>query len=178
MRPDLNVAPLRGNVDTRLKKLESGDLHAIILAAAGLMRLGLSHRISHMLPCEKFLPAIGQGALGLELRDDDDEVKNLLHFLNHKETETIVRAERAFLKRLEGGCQVPIACYGRLDGDSLILTGMVAELDGSRVIREEVVASKDIPEDIGDRLARRLLASGADKLLSQIYGKVIEDGAK
>jgi len=178
MRPDLNVVPLRGNVDTRLKRLESGDLHAIILATAGLMRLGLSHRISHILPCDEFLPAIGQGALGLELRRDDDTVKDLLHFLNHKQTEIIVRAERALLKKLEGGCQVPIAGYGRLERDSLILRGMVAELDGSRIIREEVTGPKDIPEDIGNSLARRLLASGADKILAQIYGKVIKDGAK
>ncbi len=178
MRPDLNVGPLRGNVGTRLRRLESGDLHAIILATAGLSRLGLSHRISHILPCEDFLPAIGQGALGLELRQDDDAMKDLLRFLNHEQTEIIVKAERAFLKELEGGCQAPIAAYGRLDRNSLILQGMVAELDGSRIIREELTGPKDSPEDIGYRLARRLLASGADKILAQIYGKVLKDVAK
>jgi hydroxymethylbilane synthase len=170
VRPDFKVVPLRGNVDTRLRKLESGDLQAIILAAAGLRRLGLSDRISQILPPEQMLPAIGQGALGLEIRGEDEAVQKLLGFMNHEPTEVTVRAERAFLKEIEGGCQVPIAAYGRLDGDSVTLQGLVAELDGSKVLRDEVSGQKEKPEDIGLTLARRLLASGAGQILERIYG--------
>ncbi|MBW1806200.1 MAG: hydroxymethylbilane synthase [Deltaproteobacteria bacterium] len=171
MRPDLDIVPLRGNVDTRIKRLESGNLHAIILAAAGLRRLGLSAKISQLLPAEEFLPAIGQGALGLELRQDNDRVYDILRSLNHEATEMTVRAERAFLKELEGGCQVPIAAHCRLEGEVVILHGMVAELDGSRIIKDELRGQKERPEETGINLARRLLSSGADEILKRIYGK-------
>jgi len=171
MRPDLHIEPLRGNVDTRLRKLESGDFQAIILATAGLKRLGLSSRINQIIPYDELLPAIGQGALGLEIRKDD-KIRELLRFMNHKPTEMAVRAERAFLRELEGGCQVPVAAYGRLSGESLILKGMVAELDGSRIIKNEVRGQKDNPEDMGFSLARRLLSSGADEILARIYERV------
>jgi hydroxymethylbilane synthase len=170
MRPDIRVVPMRGNVDTRLRRLESGDLQAIILAAAGLNRLGLSDRISHLLPPGELLPAIGQGALGLEQRQGDRGVKDLLAFLNHAETEVTVRAERAFLKTLGGGCQVPVASHAHLDGDSLTLDGLVAEPDGSRLIREQLQGSRERPEEIGVSLAERLLTSGADRILARIYG--------
>ena len=171
LRPDLNIAPLRGNVDTRIKKMEAGELQAIILASAGLRRLGLSDKIRQILSSNEFLPAIGQGALGLELRQDDDRIFNLLGFLNHEPTELTVKAERAFLKKLEGGCQVPIGGHGRLEGDNIILDGMVAELDGSRIIRDEIKGSKDQPMDIGYALAEKLLISGADDILKRIYGR-------
>jgi hydroxymethylbilane synthase len=171
LRPDLRVIPVRGNVDTRLKRIESGDLHAVILASAGLRRLGLEKRISQVLPTEMFLPAVGQGVLGLEMRRADDSLRNLLRFLNHQETELIVRAERGFLKELEGGCQVPIAGYGRLDGDKLLLEGMVANLNASKLIRDEAFGPMERPEEIGVQLARKILASGADKILQQIHGR-------
>lgn len=171
IRPDLVVVPLRGNVDTRLNKLESGGLDAIILASAGLKRLGLEDKITQFLPVETLLPAIGQGALGLELRQDDHRTKELLHFLNHKQTCLTVRAERALLKELEGGCQVPIGGFGRLDGNNLILEGLVAELDGSRIIRDKARGPKDEPEELGVTLAKRLLASGAGEILAKVYGK-------
>lgn len=170
LRPDLQVVPLRGNVDTRLGRLESGDLHGIILAAAGLNRLGLSRRISQYLSTDNFLPAIGQGSLGLEIRQDDEKVYNLLEFLNHKDTETTVRAERAFLKELEGGCQVPIAAFGTLDKDSLTLKGLVAELDGSRILKYEMNGSPDDPEETGIALAGKLLEAGAREILDRVYG--------
>ncbi|HUU81257.1 MAG TPA: hydroxymethylbilane synthase, partial [Acidobacteriota bacterium] len=135
IRPDLNVVPLRGNVDTRLRKLGSGDLQAIILAAAGLKRLGFSNRVSQIIPVEQVLPAIGQGALGLEVRRHDEDTLHLLDFINHESTEVTVKCERAFLKELEGGCQVPIAALAQVDEGCLILQGMVAELDGSTLIR-------------------------------------------
>jgi len=169
LRSDLDVVPLRGNVDTRLRKLESGNLQAIILAVAGLRRLGLSAKISQIFSLDELLPAIGQGALGLELRKDDEKVWELLRFLNHETTEATIKAERAFLKELGGGCQVPIAAYGRLYGDGLILKGIVAELDGTRVLRDGVRGERDKPEDIGVTLAERLLSAGADQILERIY---------
>jgi hydroxymethylbilane synthase len=171
IRPDIAVLSLRGNVDTRMGRVGSGDLQAIILAAAGLKRLGLSSKIRQILPVDKFLPAIGQGALGLEMRQDDCRLLDLIGFLNHGPTELAVKAERAFLKRLEGGCQVPIAGYGRVEGEDIILQGMVAELDGSRIIRDEVRGQKDRPEETGINLAERLLRAGADKILARIYGR-------
>jgi len=171
MRPDLDLVPLRGNVDTRLKKLEAGEFQAIILAAAGLRRLGLAKRISQIIPSTQILPAIGQGALGLEVRRDNEQIIKLLAFLNNEQTEVTVKAERAFLKRLEGGCQVPIAAYAGLNGEELHLEGLVAELDGTRFIRDEISGKKSRATEIGDSLARRLLDSGADKILARIYGK-------
>jgi hydroxymethylbilane synthase len=168
-RPDIRVVPMRGNVDTRLRKLASADCLAVILAAAGLNRLGLSQNIARLLPPEEFLPAIGQGALGLETRTGDHATLELLRFLNHEDTETAVRAERAFLKTLGGGCQVPMACYGSLKGESIVLDGMVAELDGSRVIREQGSGTRDRAEEIGVALAERLLAMGAERILAKIY---------
>ena len=171
LRPDLRVVALRGNVDTRLRKLEEEGLHAVILAAAGLRRLGLAHRITMILPPEICLPAIGQGALGLELRTNDEEVRERLDFLNHEDTEIPVRAERALLLTLEGGCQVPIAGFGRLEGQDILLEGMVAELDGSRVIRHRMKGKIAHPEELGRALAEKLLGSGADRILERIYGK-------
>ena len=168
LRPDLRVIPIRGNVDTRLRKLESGQFDAIIIASAGLRRLGLSHRITQLLSTEHSLPAIGQGVLGLEVRKSDHAVRDLIGFLNHEETELTVRAERAFLKELEGGCQVPLAGYGKLDGDGLVLEGMVAEIDGSRLIREKLSGPKRKPEELGVRLATKILALGGDKILQGI----------
>ncbi len=170
MRPDLELIPLRGNVDTRLRKLESEEVDAIVLAAAGLKRLGLEEIISHIIPFEQILPAIGQGALGLEVRRHDERTIDLLGFLNHEPTEVAVRAERSFLKELEGGCQVPIAGFASLNADVVHLKGMVAELDGSRIVRDEITGKKDQAEEIGIKLARRLLDSGAKEILARIYG--------
>ena len=172
IRRDLEIVPLRGNVDTRLRKLEEGEIQAIILATAGLKRLGLEKRITHVIPSDQMLPAIGQGALGLEVRRDDELTVSLLEFLNHEETEVTVRAERAFLKELEGGCQVPIAGFCRFRDGVLHLAGMVAELDGSNTVRDEITGKKAQAEQIGVTLARKLLDSGADKILARIYEKL------
>lgn len=171
MRRDLVIVPLRGNVDTRLRKLEEGEIQAIILASAGLKRLGLEKRITHVIPSDQMLPAIGQGSLGLEVRSDDGLTVSLLQFLNHEETEVTVRAERAFLKELEGGCQVPIAAFCRFRGGLLHLAGMVAELDGSYTVRDKITGEKAQAEQIGVTLARKLLDCGADKILARIYRK-------
>ena len=171
VRPDLRVIPMRGNVDTRLRKLDSGDVQALILAAAGLRRLGLSKRISRLLSPKEFLPAVGQGMLGVELRRKDPRVKDLLRFLNDEETEKTAGAERAFLKRLGGGCQVPLAGFARLKANDLYLEGMVAELDGSVILRKKMRGSGEKPEEIGRALAEDLLSAGADRILERLYGE-------
>ena len=170
LRPDLHIVPLRGNVDTRLRKLDSGNVQAIVLATAGLKRLGLSDRITAPLSPSSVLPAIGQGILGLELREDDLKTQGLVAFLNDLETEQAARAERAFLKELEGGCQVPLAGYARVEEDRIVLDGMVAEVDGSVVLRQQRTGGKDKPEELGIALARQLIAAGAGRILEKIYG--------
>jgi hydroxymethylbilane synthase len=174
IRPDLELVSLRGNVDTRLRKVETGELHAVILAAAGLNRLGLTDRITQVISPDQVLPAVGQGALGLEARRDDRETLGVLAFLNHEATEITVRAERAFLKELEGGCQVPIAGFAQLEADQLRFRGMVAELDGSRLFKKETAGPWDQAEAMGIACARSLLASGADKVLEKVYGLAVD----
>jgi hydroxymethylbilane synthase len=171
LRSDLEIVSIRGNVDTRIKKLESGELQSIILASAGLRRLGLSSKITQIFHTDKVLPAIGQGALGLEVREDDDAVMDILRFLNHHPTEKAIKAERAFLKELEGGCQVPIAGYCSLEHGKLRLKGMVAELDGSRLIMDEEIGSENNPGNLGTVLAKRLLKAGAAGILERVYGR-------
>ena len=171
IRPDLELGPMRGNVDTRLGKLEAGSYDAIILAVSGLKRLGLEDRISQALAVEKLLPAIGQGALGLEARREDERTIRCVDFLNHRKTEVTVKAERAFLIELEGGCQVPLGAYCRTENGQMHLEGMVAELDGSRVLRDRMTGTEDDAQEMGVTLARRLLAAGADEILERIYGK-------
>ncbi|MBW2708060.1 MAG: hydroxymethylbilane synthase [Deltaproteobacteria bacterium] len=168
-RPDLTLVPLRGNVDTRLNKLKSGNLQAIILATAGLNRLGLSNVITQTIPFHQLLPAVGQGALGLEVRRGDQETIDLLDFLNHGDTQTAVAAERAFLKTLEGGCQVPIAGFARVSGDTLSFEGLVAELDGSKIYKESETGNRDQAEEMGIRVAQKLLASGGGDVLKRLY---------
>lgn len=170
-RPDIEIIPIRGNVDTRIKKLESGELDAILLAASGLRRLGLSSKIKQLLPPLDFIPAVGQGALGLEVRSDDVECNKLIEFLNHPETALAVRAERAFLNRLEGGCQVPIGAHAFIEGNTIVIHGMVSELDGSRIIKDSLIGTCEQPEQAGETLAARLLDMGADKILAEVYEK-------
>ncbi len=170
-RPDLQIVPLRGNVDTRLKKLESGALDAVILAAAGMTRLGLRKEISRILEANEVLPAVGQGALGLEVRKDNHAIIHLLSALNDTPTAAAVQAERAFLERLEGGCQVPIAGFARFEGTTLVLEGMVAEVDGSRLLRDEIRGTAEKAEAMGIALAERLIEGGAGEILRRIYGK-------
>ena len=171
MRSDLQIVPLRGNVDTRLRKLDNKEVQAIVLAAAGLRRLGLSDRITAALSPEVVLPAIGQGVLGLEVREDDQNTQDLISFLNDLETELAAKGERAFLRELEGGCQVPLAGYARVEKDRIVLDGMVAELDGSIILRQQRSGGKDKPEELGVALAQQLKAAGADRILEKLYGK-------
>ena len=167
-RPDMVVQPVRGNLDTRLKKLESENFDALVLAAAGVKRLNLEHRITEYLDPELMLPAIGQGALCIEIRKDDPTVGPLMAALDHAPTRAAVAGERAFLNRLEGGCQVPIAGHGRIRENQFILTGLVAELDGSRVIKAQKSGPPDSSETSGIELAEELLARGADEILEKL----------
>lgn len=169
LRPDLSVETLRGNLDTRIRKMEEGRFDAIILAAAGLRRLGWEARITEYIPADMSLPAIGQGALGIEIRSDDARTREAVSFLNDRDTAYAVRAERGFLKRLEGGCQVPIASYGQTEGDGIFLQGMVGRPDGSEIIRGSARGSVSDPEGLGVSLAGELLARGAKTILDELY---------
>lgn len=166
LRPDVIIKDLRGNVDTRLRKLDGGDYDAIILACAGLRRLGLAHRISASVPVREMLPAVGQGALGIETRSDDDETNRLAAVLNHTETRAACLAERALLRSLGGGCQLPIAAHAVVDGATLRVEGLVAEPSGSRVVRDFIEGHVDEAEALGERLAARLNERGARALIA------------
>jgi hydroxymethylbilane synthase len=167
-RPDLQIVPLRGNVETRLRKLETLGLDAVVLAAAGLIRLGLQDRITERLQPELSLPAIGQGALAIEIREDDQRVAALVDQLDDRETRLATTAERAFLRRLGGSCVTPIAAFGQIEGESLQLTGMVASLDGRRMVKQVHLGEASAPEEVGHALAERLLAAGAEEILREI----------
>ena len=168
LRPDLRVVDVRGNVDTRLRKLRDGQADALILAAAGLIRLGRSEAIGQILPVHRFLPAVGQGALCVEVRTADERTRDLVARLDHLATRQATDAERACLRRLEGGCQVPIGAYAEVTGGLLHLRGLVASLDGSRLLRDEIRGPAGEAARLGAELAGRLLASGAAALLQEI----------
>lgn len=169
LRPDLRVETLRGNLDTRLRKARDGSYDAVILAAAGLHRMGWKDRITAYLDPDVFIPAIGQGALGIEARADDREVWRLLRGLHDVSTAAAVTAERAFLKELEGGCQVPIGGHAQVRGASVALTGLVASLDGRTLYRETRQAPCEEAERLGRELARELLDRGARTILEEVY---------
>lgn len=169
--PLLTIRNLRGNVNTRLAKLDAGEFDAIILASAGLLRLGMAERIRLSMPDTLSLPAGGQGAIGIECRRDDVELRTLLAPLHHMPTATCVTAERAMNRRLEGGCQVPIACFARLEEDGqLYLRGLVGSVDGAVMLRAESRGHPSEAEAMGVAMAEELLARGADRILAEVYG--------
>ena len=172
-RPDLRVVPLRGNLDTRLRKLATTRLDAIVVATAGMYRLGRQDEITEVLPIEISLPAIGQGALGVEVRAEDPKTRDLVTSLNHRSTVLTITAERAFLRRLGGSCQIPIAAYGQLEGDRLHLTGLVILPDGSRMVQGEQSGSVEDADAIGVALAEDLLGRGAEQILQELSGKPV-----
>ena len=169
--PHLTFKDVRGNVITRLEKLDSGQFDCLILAAAGLGRLGLGDRIHELIDPSISLHAVGQGALGIECRDGDAAVLEQIKVLEHRPTALRCLAERAFLRTLEGGCQVPIGVNSRFEGDELVLTGMVASLDGKQLIRDELRAPQDQAEDLGNRLAELLRSQGAGEILAKIFAE-------
>jgi hydroxymethylbilane synthase len=170
IRPDLRIQMLRGNVDTRLRKLEAGEFEGVILAAAGIQRLGWTDRVTEYLSSDVCLPAIGQGALALEGRASDTFVRDVVARLDHRPTRLAVTAERALLERLEGGCQVPIAAHATISGETLKMTALVASVNGRRLIRDSIQGLAQTAHRLGIELAERLLAQGGDEILRDIYG--------
>ncbi|MES9936716.1 MAG: hydroxymethylbilane synthase [Sedimenticola sp.] len=170
-RPDLKIAPLRGNVNTRLRKLDEGEFDAIILASAGLKRLEFETRITSFIEPDQSLPAIGQGAIGIECRVDDPWVNEVIQVLHDEETAICVTAERAMNNRLMGGCQVPIGGYAVLNHDRIHMHGLVGEPDGSRIMRAEAHGTREEAESLGIAIAEDLLGQGADQVLAHLYGE-------
>ncbi len=171
LRPDLNIESLRGNLDTRVRKLLEGQFDAIVVATAGLNRLGLTAPKHEILGPPRFLPAVAQGALGIEYRRDRPDMAALLAFLNHPETAAQVASERAFLTGLDGGCQVPIAAWSVLEGDSLSLTGFVAGVNGENPIRLSLSGSANAAWELGAKLADQVLAAGGKAILDEVYAR-------
>ena len=168
-RPDLIIKDLRGNVNSRLEKLDKGDYDAIVLACAGLVRLDMEKRIKQRISSSWILPAVGQGAVGLEARVGDEETLKLLSVLQHDDTADRIIAERALNKRLQGGCQVPIASYAMLDGDTLHLQALVGEPDGSLIVQGDISGHRNDGEQLGEKLADDLLSRGAKEILEKLY---------
>jgi hydroxymethylbilane synthase len=174
MRPDLEIIPVRGNVDTRLKKLESGEYDAIILAAAGVHRLGLHKHLRYRIPTEIMCPAVGQGALAIEIRRDDSALRSLLGFLDHADTRAEISCERSLLAGLGGGCQVPIGAFAITEErKQMWLRAMVGRPDGSEILRDLRAGRAASPVELGRQVAERLLARGADKILSDVYDQEV-----
>ena len=167
--PQLEVLNLRGNVNSRLNKLDRGEFEAIILAASGLERLGLTERIRQVIPDSISLPAVGQGAIGIETRNEDDAVNELVHPLDHLPSRQCVEAERAMNKKLEGGCQVPLAAYAHIDAGRMNLKGLVGSVDGSSLLRTEVAGPTEQGIDLGEQAAEELIKLGAKEILLEIY---------
>jgi hydroxymethylbilane synthase len=167
--PNLDIRDLRGNVNTRLSKLDSGDYDAIILATAGLLRLDMASRIRQKIPVETSLPAAGQGAVGIECRADDDQTIALIDRLHDHQTALAVKAERAVNRHLQGGCQVPVACYGEIIGEQIFLRALVGSVDGRIILSEQLTGEVHSGEELGIGLAERLLDKGADKVLAEFF---------
>lgn len=168
-RPDLDIRDLRGNVDTRLRKLDRGEYDAVILAAAGLIRLGHGERIKEALPCEVCIPAVGQGALAVECREDDRELRELLAFLDHPETRICTEAERAFLGLVEGGCQIPIGVHAEMTAPAALqITAIIASLDGRILLRDNIQGDPAAAAELGRTLGARMLENGGREILAEI----------
>jgi hydroxymethylbilane synthase len=178
MRHDLDVHPLRGNVDTRVRKLESGDYAAIILASAGLRRLGLTTHLQQMIPIEQMCPAAGQGALAIEIRAGDSATQDAIAFMDDAAARVATVAERAALNALGGGCQVPIGAHAVAEGNALTLHAVVARPDGSEILRDTQQGSANSAEALGASVGKKLLALGAEKILKDVYAKPVTPPAE
>ena len=171
LRPDVQTLSIRGNLDTRIRKLENGEYDAIILAAAGLIRLGMGSKITQYLDDQQMLPAVGQGALCIESRQGDSKIDALLQTIDDRNTRIPVESERAFLKQLEGSCHIPVACFGTIDSETITLTGLVASEDGGEIIRERITGTADDAQKMGIELANTLLNRGAKEILERIVSQ-------
>jgi len=169
--PDIELVPIRGNLDTRIRKIQTDGLDGIIVAAAGIKRMGWADRITQVIPVEIMLPAVGQGALGIELRKNDNVVRQAISFLDHPRTRVEVGAERAFLRKLGGGCQLPVAAYGVKKEDNLTVTGLLGSLDGRELIKDEVRGPSEDAEALGTSLAERILSKGGQAIMDEVYRK-------
>ena len=169
--PDIEIVPVRGNLDTRIRKIQTDGLDGIIVAAAGLKRMGWTDRITQVIPVEIMLPAVGQGVLGIELRTNDADVRRAVSFLNHPRTWVEVCAERAFLGRLGGGCQLPVAAYGVKEGNYLTVTALLGSLDGRELIKDEVRGVSADAEVLGTSLAEIILSKGGQAIMDEVYRK-------
>lgn len=167
-RPDLKIQDLRGNVNTRLRKLEEENFDAIVLAVAGLTRLGFKDRIAEVMPREIMLPAVGQGALAIEARAEDKEILEMIAFLNDKDMAACAKGERAFLAKVEGGCQVPVGVFGSVENEELQLEAVIASLDGARLYRDKLTGAKSEAEKLGGELAEKLLAAGGLEIMQEL----------
>ncbi|MBI2619705.1 MAG: hydroxymethylbilane synthase [Ignavibacteriales bacterium] len=168
IRPDFKIVDIRGNLATRMKKLEESDWDGMLLARAGMLRLGWESRITEILPPETVLPAVGQGALGIEIRENDEALRSLLSFVHDQDTAAAVKGERALLRWLEGGCQVPIGTYGRMEAGAFFLDAMIGSLDGKRVVRGNISGPPDESEKLGVQLAQQLFSKGGKTILDEI----------
>jgi hydroxymethylbilane synthase len=168
LRPDLDIRDLRGNVDTRLRKVESGEYDAVVLAKAGLDRLGAAHRIGEILTPDICMPAVGQGAIGVECRAADKETSEILDKLNHPETRNAIIAERTLLSRLQGGCQVPVGAWARVERDQLVMEACVCSVDGKQYVKQRAAAPPDQPRPVGEQMARLLIEAGAQRILEEV----------
>lgn len=168
-KPFLTIKDLRGNVDTRIRKMTEGEFDAIILAQSGLNRLGLTEHVKETITSDKMIPAVCQGALGIEVRKDDAKTKELLTFMKDPVTETAVAAERAFLTRLNGGCQAPIACHAVINGDNIVITGYLSSLDGKNIYKHDIKGEAKDAGSLGDSLAQMILSDGGAEVLRSIY---------
>jgi hydroxymethylbilane synthase len=167
--PDVEIVPIRGNLDTRIRKIVTEDLDGVVVAAAGMRRMGLAKEISQYIPIEWMIPSAGQGVLGIELRKDDKETKDLVAFMNHLDTAIELSAERTFLKRLGGGCQIPIGAICKKQGDRLILRGLLGSVDGSVIISDEVKGFSEDAEKMGRQMGENILSRGGREILEEIY---------
>ncbi len=168
LRPDLEIVDVRGNLDTRMRKAEDGELDAVVLASAGITRMGWAERISSYVPVAQMVPAVGQGAIGIEIREDDEFMLGALRSIGHPETMECVTAERVVMRSLEGGCQVPIGAYARYEEGTLVMDAFVGSVDGTTIVREQLCGDAGEPEALGAAMVERLRRLGADAILAEI----------
>lgn len=176
LRPDVEIVDVRGNLDTRMRKAETGELDVVILAAAGITRMGWADRITNYIPTEQMVSAVGQGAIGIEIREDDDFMREVSEKISDPDTLCCVTAERIVMRRLEGGCQVPIGAYARLDGANLVMDAMVGSVDGTTIVRDTLDGSATDPVGLGERMVESLLSKGAHEILEVVRAANDVDG--
>jgi len=178
IRPDLDIVDVRGNLDTRMRKAEEGELDAVVLAAAGITRMGWGDRITSYIPTQQMVSAVGQGAIGIEIREDDEFMRHVMEIIGHPETMECVTAERVVMKRLEGGCQVPIGAYARYEEGALVMDALVGSVDGQRIVREQLCGDAGDPQGLGDAMVERLLSLGAGEILEEVRGAADAAGGR